>query len=181
MIGVDLVSVFEEEMRLTQEEILKAREDRGKKLEQREADYPGHTMVNFKLNIPGDIKTGSKIICLFNYGFNATLRVLQKMASTALVEREYENYGPEGLIITNVKAEDVKKAMINLEDGSEEGRLYDIDVYFDGKQISREDLGYEKRKCLICDKDGVECSRAGSHEMEDVLAKVSEIIEKTVC
>lgn len=175
------MSVFEEEMRITQEEILKAREERGKKLEQREIDYPGHTMVNFKLNIPGDIKTGGKIICLFNFGFNATLRVLQKMAPTVLVEREYEKHGPEGLIITALNPEEVKKAMIKLEDGSEEGRLYDIDVYHDGRQLSREDLGMERRKCLVCDKDGIECSRAASHEMQDVLDNVSEIIEKTVC
>lgn len=173
--------IFEEEMRVSPEVILKSREDRGKKLEQREKDYPGQTLVSFKLNIPGDIKSGGKIICLFNYGFNEVLRTISNIAPTSLVEREYEDYGPEGLIVTKLDAKSIKEAMIKLEDGSEEGRLYDIDVYSDGKQISRTELGLPRRKCFICEKDGVECSSQGTHDMTELLEKAAKIIEKTVC
>ncbi len=41
--------------------------------------------------------------------------------------------------------------------------------------ISRNDLGYESRRCLLCDDSAKACARSQKHNMADLLAQIDDI------
>ena len=64
-----------------------------------------------------------------------------------------------------------------LEDSVALGRLFDIDVIqTDGMKISRTDLGFSTRKCLICNQEAFVCSRARTHSVKELLEQECQIM-----
>ena len=71
----------------------------------------------------------------------------------------------------------MKKATIGIEDGSQLGRIFDLDVYLeDGSPFGREDVAMPNRKCLLCDENARLCVRKRKHNTEDILKKINQII-----
>ena len=136
---------------------------------------------------------GAKYIQLYNYYKNLILSGILKSndkipsirkcaesfeLSRTTVETAYEMLGAEGyIVIGGMAAEAVKSKAITIENGSEAGRLLDIDVLTMKGGISRTKLGFEQRKCLLCDKPAKECARSQRHSMEELLAEVDRIAE----
>ena len=55
------------------------------------------------------------------------------------------------------------------------GRLFDIDVIdTDGQKLSRPSY----RKCIICGCQAQECARTRKHTVEEMQAKIEEMLEK---
>ena len=66
--------------------------------------------------------------------------------------------------------------MIALEE-TKIGRLYDIDVLEkENTKISRKDLGFPERKCLLCDNPACQCGRSRKHSIEELRKKIYGII-----
>ena len=77
-------------------------------------------------------------------------------------------------LIVDDNIKHIKKLMIEIEENSL-GRIYDIDVLNGlGEKISRSDLGYENRKCLICNEDVFICMRNKTHSYEELKRKIYE-------
>ena len=73
---------------------------------------------------------------------------------------------------------ELKKAMIELEDGTKLGRLFDIDVINSkGNKISRLELGMAPRKCIVCDEIAHVCSRSRAHSVEEMLEYINKVIK----
>ena len=76
----------------------------------------------------------------------------------------------------------IKKLMLSIEENTPCGRLFDIDVLtgsLDGDipvKVSREELGYGKRKCLLCESDAFTCVRSGRHRVPEVMMKAVQLI-----
>lgn len=88
----------------------------------------------------------------------------------------------------------IKKAAVSVEEGSDLGRLFDIDVLISGQNtepalydtpdslsdfpcgISRSQLGMKPRQCLLCGENAKACARSRAHTMDQLLAKVNEIL-----
>lgn len=88
-------------------------------------------------------------------------------------------WGPEGFWVVNLPKETIKIETIKIEDLHALGRLFDIDVIdIHGNPISRRDFGIEPRKCIICDNSAIECYINKKHKLEELKAKVDEIIEE---
>lgn len=54
--------------------------------------------------------------------------------------------------------------------------LIDLDLYFNGKPISRSDVGLPQRDCLVCDKKAKECYINKRHTREELLSKALSVI-----
>lgn len=67
-------------------------------------------------------------------------------------------------IVESIEANQAKKTCMEIEESTGFGRLVDLDVYQSPhSSISRTDLGYPSRPCLLCERPSHECSRAQRH------------------
>ena len=136
-------------------------------------------IISFSMNIPGPIKTNSLIRKAFTLGRDLLLSQLEKIGAKILKASEiHEDTGDELLLsVGNVQPEILKDIAVNIEDSSELGRLYDIDVIdAEGRKISRHNF----RKCLICNKQAQVCARSRSHSVSEMQAVVENILRKII-
>ncbi|WP_338949420.1 citrate lyase holo-[acyl-carrier protein] synthase [Fusobacterium nucleatum] len=133
-------------------------------------------VISFTMNIPGPIKTNNEIKKAFNIGKNLILEKLKENNIEILEIQELnENTGNELFISTNLLAEKIKNITVVIEESSELGRLFDIDVIdVNFEKLSRKSF----RKCLICEKQAQECGRSRKHSVEELQNKVEEILSK---
>nr|WP_321526162.1 citrate lyase holo-[acyl-carrier protein] synthase [uncultured Cohaesibacter sp.] len=85
--------------------------------------------------------------------------------------------GPEALFAVDVGGQDLKRAMVALEETHPLGRLWDLDVHgSDGRSISRRDLGLAPRRCLVCEQPAHACARSRRHGLEEVWASMIRLV-----
>lgn len=81
-----------------------------------------------------------------------------------------EGEGPISIFVIDDEAMNVKKLCVNVEETHKLGRFVDMDVYRkDGISISRKELGYESRKCFLCNKSAHLCVRQKTHKEEELI------------
>ena len=133
-------------------------------------------VISFTMNIPGPIKTNNEIKKAFNIGKTLILEKLKENNIEILEIQELnENTGNELFISVDSQAEKIKDITITIEENTELGRLFDIDVIdVNFEKLSRKSF----RKCLICEKQAQECGRSRKHSVEELQNKVEEILSK---
>ncbi len=158
-------------------ELLDARENRV--VHQRELlDQYGGILVSATLNIPGPVK--DKVH--YRKALELGMEKLEKFISPDVVlhrEIRHLHTGSEGYLLLDEEKMDlrsVKEAAIAVEEADALGRLFDMDVMNKDRGISRRELGYPGRKCLLCGEDAKVCARGQRHPMDKLLKK----IEKTI-
>ena len=135
-------------------------------------------IISFTMNIPGPIKTNNEIKRAFNIGKNLILEKLKENNIEILEVQELnENTGNELFISANSLAEKIKNITVAIEESSELGRLFDIDVIdINFEKLSRKSF----RKCLICEEQAQECGRSRKHSVGELQNKVEEILKKSL-
>lgn len=130
-------------------------------------------LISITLNIPGPVKDRPSYRKLMDFAVSS----LEEACGEVLYkEVRYLKTGAEGyVVIGGMAADEVKGRAIAIEDESEAGRLLDIDVLTMKGGISRANLGFGPRKCLLCHKPAKECARSQRHSMEELLAEVDRI------
>ena len=84
-------------------------------------------------------------------------------------------------LITDLPALEAKRVTCDIEDSHPLGRLFDIDVMdADGVPISRQTVGGEPRRCLLCDHESRWCMRNHSHSQEELMAHIKMVVEDYV-
>ena len=133
-------------------------------------------IISFTMNIPGPIKTNDEIKKAFDIGKNLILEKLKENNIEILEVQELnENTGNELFISAKSSAEKIKDITVTIEENSELGRLFDIDVIdVNFEKLSRKSF----RKCLICEEQAQECGRSRKHSVEELQKKVEEILSK---
>ncbi len=148
------------------QEFLLAREQRVLHQEELLAKY-NKTLVTLKINYPDFEKAGYINNNIINIIAQEILAYYKKYI---IIHEKYESL--EGLIyhfIFDMNFKATKKAMINIEEQHILGRCVDIDVYDVNKtSISRTELGFQPRKCFICDNMAHICSRAKTHTLNQI-------------
>lgn len=152
---------------VTLEEMLEARELRVKRQLEIRRDH-ALPLAAVTLNIPGPVKDGLVLRRLCDYALNALAAQLPVRES-----RRYNGAtGPEGYLLFDWPAEDVKAHAVALEEKESFGRLLDIDVWNEkGEPISRAEYG-GKRACFICGGNQVVCRRENRHDEHEMQAAV---------
>lgn len=158
-------------------QMLDARDQRVR-MQREQIEKYGTPLVCFTLNIAGPVKVFPLAVRTYEEG----LRLLrcQCKADGLPVVGVAEKRGPTGyacFLSVNAPAGKVKRVLCKLEQASLLGRLFDIDVLdVDGRKVSRSDIGWPARTCLLCEKPAYLCSRSREHSVEEILKRSCEIM-----
>lgn len=137
----------------------------------------GNTIISYKLNIPGAVKYNPLIKDIFDEGLKTLKQKLEESRISITHEKTiYKNSGPEYFAVFNVSEHLIKKLTTFIEETHALGRLFDFDVLDTlGKQVSRTEIGFEPRKCLLCSNNAFECGRSRKHEISAVTEKIEKM------
>ena len=167
--------------------VLANREKRVKIQDELCTQYPKKVIIAYKCNIPGEVKNNEVIQYIFNAGREMLMESFKQYNWSYLYQEEFnEITGPElFIVVSEENVFEVKKVMIEIEQNSTLGRLLDVDVLYVSdagvRSISRTELGFEERKCLLCEHSAKECGRARVHSIEHLHEKMREcLVERGV-
>lgn len=159
-------------------EMMNAREMRCRMQQQLLQAYK-KPMICLTLNIPGPVKLLPGVPDAFE---TARCRIEQLLEERLVLVNHLETLkaktGYEAFYCIDASPEFAKELMITLEDADRLGRLFDIDVLrADGTKVSREELGYPARRCLLCDEPAHACSRSRKHSVEELTEEINRILK----
>lgn len=159
-------------------DMLNAREIRAAAQQQLLRQYRS-PLICLTLNIPGPVKVFPGVAQAFQIGCQRIEAALSGQAFTILKTVTIkEHTGYEAFYCVDGDANEIKKRMIRLEDLDPLGRLFDIDVLkAAGEKISREDLDYPARRCLLCEEPAHSCSRSRRHSVPELLSHIETVLD----
>lgn len=163
---------------VTLEQVLDSREQRVRRQKMCILNY-GVPIVSFTVNMPGEYKKTAESRIIFHEGLIALEKALEESFNQPLFKAVYEpDTGYEALLGVNAEAKALKENVLQVELEHPLGRLFDFDVIdLGGEPVSREVLGYPKRKCLLCGQEAHFCARSRRHEPDELVKKIKEMIE----
>ncbi len=133
-------------------------------------------LVSFTVVMPGPVKQNEMSEKIFSKGKSEIEKVLLEYDVVFRDERANIT-GYEAYYSVNTSVSVLKKLMTEIEDDSEIGRLYDIDVIgIDYQPVSRSEFGMPERKCLICGGPAHACSRSRKHSVRELLEKIERVL-----
>jgi len=158
------------------EQVMTLRERRVQRIQLLAQDNPHGTVVCFKLNIPGDIKTSKLLVHVFKEGVRAWERQAREQGiAISQISIVYRNAGDTYYCVVSpeTSAEQVKQTLIGLEETHPLGRLFDFDTY---PTLSRIELARNPRTCLLCDKPAALCARGQAHSLSELQQQIATLI-----
>ncbi len=163
---------------VTLEEILAARDARVA-LQRELLGRFGCTLVGFGLNIPGPRKTSPAFAWAFERECEQVDTVIERVGwPVAFRQTQAERTGYEGFVAVQADSLEVKRALVDIEEATALGRLFDIDVLRpDGTKVSREDLSLPGRTCLLCPQPAFVCARSRAHSVEELICAIEATIQ----
>ena len=163
---------------VTLHEVLNAREARADR--QATMLQTGKSLISFTLNIPGPVKRFPLSVKTFEIGrceIENQLRRYQ-IAVSGFTFTDQKT-GTEGLWSVAADAAALKSLMVVIDEGHPLGRLFDIDVIgADGGKISRESVGSEVRRCLICRNPASACAGRRVHGVEELVEATVQLMTR---
>ncbi len=140
------------------------------------------TLICFTMNIPGPIKVTPLVKQGFITGCRAIEKSLADMNAAVLLQKfTHEKTGLEAFFVVDKTPLEIKKAMVQIENVDELGRLMDIDVLqANGIKVSREEIGMEGRLCLVCSKPAQECARSRAHSLDILTNHVHKVLVQSL-
>ena len=94
-----------------------------------------------------------------------------------LIEHDL-NTGYEAYLITPMPLLEAKRVAVEIEDTHPLGRLFDIDVIdAQGIPVSRDRVGGQPRRCLVCDHEARYCMRMRWHTQEEIWARIKQMTD----
>ena len=170
----------------TLQEVLMAREDRMREQNELLSKF-GKPLVSFTMNIAGPVKNTELIRAAFFEGKRMLDEALKEHRVVVLAESKKDDVtgcellyavsydGPEEgrSFDDGEEADYIKRVCVSIEEASELGRLFDLDVIkTGGTKIERA----EERKCLICGRPGKGCASRRVHSVAELQSKTKKII-----
>ena len=166
-------------MEITLDALLQSRDNRHALQQQLLQQHPGSTLVCLTVVMPGSIKRNLYSVVTAQAALTALLDRLGEHVSATRARDLATGY--EAYLISDLPALEAKRVTCDIEDSHPLGRLFDIDVIgADGTPITRQTVGSEPRRCLLCEHDARWCMRNGSHTHEELMAHIQQLIDDYV-
>ena len=158
--------------------ILDARENRVQ-IQQEMLQKSPSCLLSFTLNIPGPVKVFPYTKWTYEVGISIILKGISLLNGVIIEQKEVKkDTGWEAFFTLNLHPEDMKAYLLEQEEQHPLGRLFDFDILrADGSKLSRQELGFWERTCLLCGNPAFLCSRSRTHSAQELLAKEIEIME----
>ncbi len=162
-------------------QLLESRDARAEHQKDLLGKYPGKSLLCLTVQLPGPEKRNAHSLAIARAGVAAIRQSFQPDYEEL---RDLET-GYEGYFLVAGDPLDVKRRCCQIEDTHPLGRLMDIDVLANMPTanmtpthiISREDIGYEPRKCLLCENEVRYCMRAKTHTTSELLERIKQILK----
>ena len=154
-------------------QMLEARDRRARR--QRELlDQYRLPLVSFTMNIAGPVKNSPSIRRGFALGRELLFGQLMRVKAPVIFREEVDApTGCEGLYVVDMQAKALKALTVELEEQTEPGRLFDLDVLSpDGEKLERP----VPRRCLVCGRPVGECARSRAHSVPELQAKTRALL-----
>ncbi|MBQ7984599.1 MAG: citrate lyase holo-[Bacteroidales bacterium] len=162
-------------MLVSLEQILKSRDDRQQTQRQLMQEYPDKTLICMTVVMPGSEKRNNQSLIVANAG----KQELEKIFKDKIIYSQANDLqtGYELYLIVNLNYLKAKTICCNIEENHPLGRLFDIDVFDpSGVPVMREEAGFAKRKCLICENEARFCMRNFTHTQEEIQQHINKLI-----
>ncbi|MDO4340745.1 MAG: triphosphoribosyl-dephospho-CoA synthase CitG [Eubacteriales bacterium] len=169
------------EHQVTLTEMLDARERRAFRQQELLRKYHS-AMICFTMNIAGPVKNDPLIL----RGFQLGKRLLEERMDAMKIKPVYfeessEVTGNEAFYVLDRDPVAIKRITSDVEDGSDLGRLFDMDVLReDGQKVDRTELGLSPRRCLVCGGPAKECSRSRIHSVTELQSRTKQILTEAI-
>lgn len=163
-------------MHITLDELLLSRDNRKKLQEELLRQFNDKTLICLTVVMPGNIKRNSHSLTIAK----AAVKELENSFFNHIIYSQHRDLytGYEYYLVTDIDKMESKKICCQIETEHPLGRLFDIDVInSNGIPIQREEVGYGKRKCLICDNEARYCMRNFTHSQEEIASEIDRIID----
>ena len=162
---------------ITLEQLLLSRDRRASRQRSLLEQYPSGTLLCLTVQLPGSEKRSPLSLKIASVAVGE-VRAAFDVRREELFDLET---GYEGYFVVDVGPESAKRAAVELEESHPLGRLWDLDVIVpDGggvRPLSRPELGFPERRCLICDMPARYCIRARAHSSAELVARMKEMVE----
>ena len=166
-------------MEITLDALLQSRDNRHALQQQLLQRHPGSTLVCLTVVMPGSVKRKLYSVVTAQAALTALLDQLGEHVQATQAKDLATGY--EAYLITDLPALEAKRVTCDIEDSHPLGRLFDIDVMDgDGAPISRQAVGGEPRRCLLCDHEARWCMRNHSHSQEELMAHIRQLVDDYV-
>lgn len=181
-------------MPITLDELLVSRDARHAMQQKLMAEHSGKTLVCLTVVMPGSVKRNQQSLIVARAAVEAMRKAynisddllpetelltneLKAEAGECLVERDL-NTGYEAYLITPLPLLEAKRVAVDIEDTHPLGRLFDIDVIdAQGIPVSRDRVGGQPRRCLVCDHEARYCMRMRWHTQEEIWARIKQMTD----
>ena len=136
------------------------------------------TLVSFTMNIAGPVKNSPSIRRGFALGRALLLGQLERLKVRPVCSEEVDaDTGCEGLYVVDMAPEPLKALCCDLEERTELGRLFDLDVLCpDGRKLDRP----RPRPCLLCGGPAKDCARSRRHSVPELQEKTHAILTAAI-
>lgn len=181
-------------MPITLDELLASRDARHAMQQKLMAEHSGKTLVCLTVVMPGSVKRNQQSLTVARAAVKAMRKAynisddllpetelltneLKIETRECLVERDL-NTGYEAYLITPLPLLEAKRVAVDIEDTHPLGRLFDIDVIdAQGIPVSRDRVGGQPRRCLVCDHGARYCMRMRWHTQEEIWARIKQMTD----
>lgn len=165
------IIAFMEQQKITLNDMLMARDARNARESELLARFSGHSLVVFTIVWPGETKRCAETDALFSRGTTELGALLTCMGGAVFFDTRELPTGNEAYALVNADAFLLKRRLCALESAFPFGRLWDMDVVApDHTHISREDLHFAERGCIVCGASGRGCASRRLHSLFDTLS-----------
>lgn len=159
-------------------QMLDARERRANIQQEMLSQTPA-SLLSFTLNIAGPVKVFPFTKWLYFTGLTIVTRGISYLDGKILAQREiHEDTGYECFFALSLAPEEIKAYLMEQEEHHPLGRLFDFDVLRpDGTKVSRQELGFPERTCLICNSPAFLCGRSRTHTARELITREIQMME----
>lgn len=159
-------------MTITLEQVLEARDHRAARQKAMLQEH-GLPLVSLTVVMPGSEKRNDASLFIAQ----EAVKAIEAEFDVVAAEKEDLPTGYEARYSIPMKALELKRATVAIEETHPLGRLFDIDVIdANGEPISREQIGEEPRTCLVCGELSAACVRSRKHTVPEVLAVIEKMV-----
>lgn len=175
-----MFSDFFDGPKVSLEELLSAREKRATK-QRNLLENEKYPLLSVTMNIPGPVKNTDALSLIFEY----FLKLLERELLPFVVSKEVysqKRTGSEYYALVDLDAKMLKKQMVQLEETTLLGRLFDLDVIVLKTNlpvsISRKEIDHTARSCFVCQEEAKVCGRSKKHSLNELQTKIYQIVQE---